>query len=137
MCGVFSQVGGYGVFRDRTGQVEVVQRQGRWGVWGAQGHDRWCRQFQVLHHPSTCKPDALCWLNMHHAVKAHMPAAPQHTCPPLTLAASHPMSLLLQIGELQEMVGWLTNLQHFIKDAAVNPTPRELPVGLLDPKVEG
>lgn len=39
-----------------------------------------------------------------------------------------------QIGELQEMVGWLTNLQHFIKDAAVNPTPRELPVGLLDPK---
>jgi hypothetical protein len=35
------------------------------------------------------------------------------------------------------MVGWLTNLQHFIKDAAVNPTPRELPVGLLDPKVRG
>lgn len=35
------------------------------------------------------------------------------------------------------MVGWLTNLQHFIKEVAVNPTPRELPVGLLDPKVRG
>lgn len=45
------------------------------------------------------------------------------------------LCLCLQIAELQEMVGWLTNLQHFIKDTPVNPTPRDLPVGLLDPKV--
>jgi hypothetical protein len=40
-----------------------------------------------------------------------------------------------QVAELREMVGWLTSLQHYVKEAAVNPTPKGLPVGLLDPKV--
>lgn len=34
------------------------------------------------------------------------------------------------------MVGWLTNLQHTVKDVnMLNPTPKDLPVGVLDPKV--
>eukprot|EP00775_Hariotina_reticulata_P003961 gene3961-4214_t len=41
-----------------------------------------------------------------------------------------------QVVELQDMVDWLTNLQHVIKghEGGTNPTPQDLPRGVLDPK---
>lgn len=45
------------------------------------------------------------------------------------------MVLFLQVSELQEMVAWLTNHDHMIKDSPINPTPPELTPGLLDPNV--
>jgi hypothetical protein len=49
----------------------------------------------------------------------------------------HLLVLLLQVSELQEMVAWLTNHDHVIKDSPINPTPPELTPGLLDPNVSG
>jgi hypothetical protein len=39
--------------------------------------------------------------------------------------------LLLQVADLQDAVAWLTNSSH----AASRNTPRDLPAGVLDPKV--
>ncbi|KAF8061891.1 hypothetical protein HT031_004151 [Scenedesmus sp. PABB004] len=40
-----------------------------------------------------------------------------------------------QVVELQDLVGWLTSLHHVLKSQDLaNPTPRDLPAGVLDPK---
>jgi hypothetical protein len=46
--------------------------------------------------------------------------------------------LCFQVVELQDMVDWLTNVQHVIKghEGQINPTPQDLPRGVLDPKVQ-
>lgn len=41
----------------------------------------------------------------------------------------------VQVQELQELVNWLTNLGATLSLNDNNPTPRDVPIGLLDPKV--
>jgi len=41
----------------------------------------------------------------------------------------------VQVQELQELVNWLTNLGATLSLNDINPTPRDVPIGLLDPKV--